>query len=58
MAKRNFRIYRGDNESGELVDYQVDVTPGMVVLDCIHRIQADDANDMAVRWNCKAGKCG
>lgn len=58
MAKRNFRIYRGDNESGELVDYQVDVTPGMVVLDCIHRIQADDANDMAIRWNCKAGKCG
>jgi len=58
MAKRNFRIYRGDSESGELVDYQVDVTPGMVVLDCIHRIQADDANDMAIRWNCKAGKCG
>ena len=31
---------------------------GMVVLDVIHRIQAESANDMAVRWNCKAGKCG
>ena len=30
----------------------------MVVLDVIHRIQADQANDLACRWNCKAGKCG
>ena len=30
----------------------------MVVLDVVHQIQATQANDMAVRWNCKAGKCG
>jgi succinate dehydrogenase / fumarate reductase iron-sulfur subunit len=30
----------------------------MVVLDIIHRIQATEASDLAVRWNCKAGKCG
>ena len=30
----------------------------MVVLDAVHSIQAKQANDMAVRWNCKAGKCG
>ena len=30
----------------------------MVVLDAVHQIQADQANDLAVRWNCKAGKCG
>src|SRR5215475_12444881 len=30
----------------------------MVVLDAIHKIQAEQANDLAVRWNCKAGKCG
>jgi succinate dehydrogenase / fumarate reductase iron-sulfur subunit len=30
----------------------------MVVLDAIHQIQAEQANDLAVRWNCKAGKCG
>jgi succinate dehydrogenase / fumarate reductase iron-sulfur subunit len=30
----------------------------MVVLDAIHQIQAESANDLAVRWNCKAGKCG
>ncbi len=41
-----------------MVDYQCEVTEGMVVLDVIHRIQADQANDLAVRWNCKAGKCG
>ena len=30
----------------------------MVVLDAIHRIQADQASDLGARWNCKAGKCG
>ena len=30
----------------------------MVVLDVIHRIQDSEAPDLAVRWNCKAGKCG
>ena len=58
MSLRNFKIYRGDDERGELVNYQCEVTEGMVVLDVIHRIQADQANDLACRWNCKAGKCG
>jgi len=31
---------------------------GMVVLDAVHYIQATYTNDLAVRWNCKAGKCG
>jgi len=31
---------------------------GEVVLDVVHRIQATQAPDLAVRWNCKAGKCG
>src|SRR5947208_10651351 len=30
----------------------------MVVLDAVHAIQAEQAPDLAVRWNCKAGKCG
>jgi succinate dehydrogenase / fumarate reductase iron-sulfur subunit len=30
----------------------------MVVLDAVHRIQAEQAPDLACRWNCKAGKCG
>ena len=30
----------------------------MVVLDAVHQIQAESAPDLAVRWNCKAGKCG
>jgi len=28
------------------------------VLDAVHQIQAESAGDLAVRWNCKAGKCG
>ena len=58
MSKRDFKIYRGDDERGELVSYKCEITEGMVVLDAIHRIQADQANDLACRWNCKAGKCG
>jgi len=52
------RIFRGDAEGGEYVDYDVQSEEGEVVLDIIHRIQATQAGDLAVRWNCKAGKCG
>ena len=58
MSKRKFQIYRGDNEKGEMVAYETEVKEGMVVLDVVHKIQAEEANDLAVRWNCKAGKCG
>ena len=53
-----FRVWRGDAAGGAFRDYVTEVTPGMVVLDAIHQIQAEQANDLAVRWNCKAGKCG
>lgn len=58
MVKRKFRIYKGDHEKGALVNFEAEVKEGMVVLDVIHKIQAEQANDLAVRWNCKAGKCG
>jgi succinate dehydrogenase / fumarate reductase iron-sulfur subunit len=51
-------VWRGDENGGELVDYTVAVEEGEVVLDAIHRLQATQAGDLAVRWNCKAGKCG
>ena len=57
-GRATFRVWRGDREGGKLVDYTTAVSPGMVVLDAIHQIQAEQANDLAVRWNCKAGKCG
>jgi succinate dehydrogenase / fumarate reductase iron-sulfur subunit len=53
-----FRIWRGDVSGGDYKDYSTTVTEGMVVLDAVHQIQAESANDLAVRWNCKAGKCG
>jgi succinate dehydrogenase / fumarate reductase iron-sulfur subunit len=55
---RTFSVWRGDGNEGALVDYTTEVVEGMVVLDAIHQIQSDQANDLAVRWNCKAGKCG
>ncbi len=58
MARRTFRIWRGDQDAGEFKEYATEVTEGMVVLDAVHQIQAESANDLAVRWNCKAGKCG
>jgi succinate dehydrogenase / fumarate reductase iron-sulfur subunit len=53
-----FRIWRGDAAGGGFHDYTTEVGEGMVVLDAVHRIQAQAAPDLAVRWNCKAGKCG
>jgi succinate dehydrogenase / fumarate reductase iron-sulfur subunit len=53
-----FQIWRGDREGGAFESYTTEVSGGMVVLDAVHQIQAEQANDLAVRWNCKAGKCG
>ena len=58
MVLRNFKILRGDSNNSTMEHYEVKVDKGMVVLDVIHRIQAEQAGDLAVRWNCKAGKCG
>ncbi|CRK55750.1 Succinate dehydrogenase iron-sulfur protein [Alloactinosynnema sp. L-07] len=56
--KAKFKVWRGTDQDGELFDYLVEVNEGEVVLDIIHRLQATQAPDLAVRWNCKAGKCG
>jgi succinate dehydrogenase / fumarate reductase iron-sulfur subunit len=58
MPDARFKIFRGDRDGGELIEYKVPIAPGMVVLDALHYIQANQAPDLAVRWNCKAGKCG
>lgn len=58
MADATFKIFRGDRLAGELVEYRVPIAPGMVVLDALHYVQSHQAPDLAVRWNCKAGKCG
>ena len=56
--QQNFRVWRGDDEGGDFAEYEVEVNEGEVVLDVIHRLQATQTPDLAVRWNCKAGKCG
>ena len=58
MRQATFRIWRGDQSGGEFQSYTTEFEEGMVVLDVVHQIQAQQAGDLAVRWNCKAGKCG
>src|SRR5579884_3949353 len=58
MASATFRIWRGDAAGGAFRDFSIEISSGMVVLDAVHKIQAEQATDLAVRWNCKAGKCG
>jgi succinate dehydrogenase / fumarate reductase iron-sulfur subunit len=52
------RLWRGDAGGGAHHEYRVPAEEGEVVLDVVHRVQATQAPDLAVRWNCKAGKCG
>lgn len=58
MAEAILDVFRGDAQGGKTEQYRVPVAPGMVVLDAIHYIQGHMAPDLAVRWNCKAAKCG
>ena len=58
MAEATFRIWRGTAAGGSFQEYRAEAGTGMVVLDAVHKIQAEQANDLSVRWNCKAGKCG
>jgi succinate dehydrogenase / fumarate reductase iron-sulfur subunit len=58
MSTTKLRIWRGDASGGEFKEYETKLDEGMVVLDAVHQVQAEDAHDLAVRWNCKAGKCG
>src|SRR5216110_1916538 len=58
MLTYTMRVFRGGPDGGEFKDYRVESEEGEVVLDAIHRLQAEQAPDLAVRWNCKAGKCG
>ena len=54
MAAYNakLRVWRGDDAGGELKDFTVEVNEGEVVLEIIHRLQATQTPDLAVRWNC------
>ena len=56
--ERKFKIWRQNPDQAEFITYSVSLEKGMVVLDALHKIQVEHANDLAVRWNCKAGKCG
>ncbi|MBI4593998.1 MAG: succinate dehydrogenase/fumarate reductase iron-sulfur subunit [Candidatus Rokubacteria bacterium] len=58
MATFTLRVFRGAAQRGQFQEYRVPSDEGMVLLDVVHRLQATQAHDLAVRWNCKAGKCG
>ena len=57
-ATRRFGSGAAMRQAARFEDYSTAISEGMVVLDAVHQIQAEQANDLAVRWNCKAGKCG
>src|ERR1051325_3284412 len=53
------RVQRGTPAEGvRFEEFDVEIEEGMVVLDAVHRIQANQDPTLACRWNCKAGKCG
>jgi succinate dehydrogenase iron-sulfur subunit len=58
ISDLDLRIWRGDASGGDYITYRVPVREGMVVLDAVLWVQANLASDLAVRWNCKAAKCG
>jgi succinate dehydrogenase / fumarate reductase iron-sulfur subunit len=59
MTAVRMSVFRGSRtEPHGFVEFEVPVEEGMVVLDALHWIQANEAPDLAVRWNCKAAKCG
>jgi succinate dehydrogenase / fumarate reductase iron-sulfur subunit len=59
MATVRLHVFRGTPDSQPGYDeFDVPETEGMVVLDALHWVQAHAAPDLAVRWNCKAAKCG
>ena len=58
QKKAKLKVFRGNGKEGRFEEYEVPLYEGMVVLDAIHHIQAKEDNTLAVRWNCKAGKCG
>ena len=58
MSELDLSVFRGDARGGEMVTYRVPRREGMVVLDAVLWAQAALAPDLAVRWNCKAAKCG
>ena len=58
MKTVTFKIWRSATNGGSFKEYPAEIGEGMVVLDAVRQIQAREANDLALRWNCKAGKCG
>ena len=58
MKEATLRVFRGETSAGKTVDFRVPLAPEMVVLDALHYIQGHLVPDLAVRWNCKAGRCG
>ncbi len=59
MPQAHLRVFRGTpGTPGHFDEFDVPVEEGMVVLDALHWIQGHEAPDLAVRWNCKAAKCG
>ena len=58
MADATLRVFRGDREGGQAVDYQVPMTEGMVVLDAIHYDPGAPVARFGGALELQSGKCG
>ena len=65
MPDLTLSVFRGTDKGGEFVEFTVEHgingvkhQDDTVVLDLLHLLQATQAGDLAVRWNCKSGRCG
>ena len=58
VIEATLKVFRGTGDAGSFQTYKVPIEDGMVILDAIHYIQQHYSPDLAVRWNCKAAKCG
>ncbi len=61
MEKVKLSIQRSEPSAGVPVRYdqfEVPYEEGMVVLDAVHYVENNSDPTLAVRWNCKAARCG
>ncbi len=47
---QKFKVLRGEGDDAEMEDYELELDEGMVVLDCMHRIQSYIPHDILHSW--------
>lgn len=56
--KLTVQIQQSEGTDTKFETYECEADPSAVMLDVVRDIQTNQAPELAIRWNCKAGKCG